>query len=113
MTVRRDNGRLFNARQNAIIISGGRQGCQGRSVESLDDQPDAEQQFPKELRDSRDDLPPAPCLDDPEEHADPRSDDQGTADEPQHGHSPWNESGGVHQVAQDQPVPYADDEAGS
>src|SRR5829696_10288882 len=54
-----------------------------------------------------------PCLDDPEQHADPRSDDQGTADEPQHGHGPWHESGGVHQVAQQQPLPHADKEAGS
>ncbi len=52
-------------------------------------------------------------LDDPEQDADDPSDEQGTGDEPQHGHAPWHESGAVHQVAQNQPVPDADDEAGS
>src|SRR4051812_33311116 len=56
---------------------------------------------------------PPPCLDDPEQDGDSRGDDQGTADEPQHCHRPWHKSGGVHQVAQYQPVADADDEAGS
>src|SRR5215210_2422698 len=75
-----------------------------RWIESPHDRPDAERQLPEELRHGRDALQRPPCLDDPEQHADPRSDDQGAADEPKHGHAPWNESGAVHQVAENQPV---------
>src|SRR5918994_3399678 len=111
-TVRRDDGGLVNARQNAII-GGGRHGSQGRFIETLDDEPDAKRQLPNELREGREDLPHRAYLDDPEYRGDPRRHDQRTADESQHGQAPGHESGGVHQVAQTQPVPYADYEAGS
>ena len=52
-----------------------------------------------------------PCLDDPEQDADPRSDDQGTTDEPKHGHGPRYQVRPVHQVAQYKTVADADDEA--
>ena len=50
-------------------------------------------------------------LADVKQHGDPRSAQQGTCDEPQYGHAPWHQAGPVHQVAQDQPVPDADNEA--
>src|SRR5215203_2554543 len=84
-----------------------------RWIESPHSEPDAKRQLPKELRDGRDILHHTPCLDDPEQDGDTRSDDQRTADEPQHGHGPRHQGGTVHQVAQHQPVPDADDEAGS
>ena len=53
----------------------------------------------------------AAFVDDVEHHGDPRNADQRTSDEPQHGHASRNEAGPVHQVAQDQPVSDADNEA--
>jgi hypothetical protein len=40
-----------------------------------------------------------------------RKADQGASDKPQHGHASRNEAGPIHQVAQDQPVSDADNEA--
>ena len=37
---------------------------------------------------------------------------QRACDEPQHGQGSWHQAGSVHQVAQQEPVPHADDEAG-
>src|SRR5215207_3370201 len=50
-------------------------------------------------------------LDDVEQHGDPGSAEQGTSDEPQHGHAAWHQARPVYQVAQDQPIPDADNEA--
>ena len=112
MSVRRDDGGLLNARHDTIIRVG-RQGSNRRWIESLDDQPDAKRQLPQELWHDCDGLHRTALLDDPQHDGSPRSDDQGTSYEPQHGHAPWHESGGVHQVAQYQPVTDADHEAGS
>src|SRR5919112_5330246 len=112
-TVRRDDGGLLNARHNAITVGVGRQGSNCRWVESLDDQPDAKRQLPNELRDDHDAPQHRRWLEGPEQYADETGKEHGAGDEPQYGHATWNESGGVHQVAQDQPVADAHNEAGA
>ncbi len=84
-----------------------------RRPESFDGEVDAKRQLPQELRDCRNPLPRTGELEDVEQHGDPRGANQRTSDEPQHGHPPWHQAGAVHQVAQYQPVPKADNEAGS
>src|SRR5829696_2671706 len=81
-TVRRDDGGLVNARQNAII-GVGRDGSQCGWIEPLDDEPDAERRLPKGLRDRGDGCHRGNLLVEPEQDGDPRNGDQGAADEPQ------------------------------
>jgi hypothetical protein len=84
-----------------------------RGPESFKDQVNAKRRLPSDLRECRDDLPRRACLEDAEHDGDPRSADQRTSDEPQHGHPPWHQAGSVHQVAEQESVPDADNEAGS
>src|SRR5215208_8185767 len=97
-TVRRDDGGLVNARQNAIIRVG-IQGSNCRWIESLDDEPDAKRQLPSELRDYRDGRPHGDLLVEAEQRRGRRGEGHGAADQSQHGQVPWNESGAIHQVA--------------
>src|SRR3984957_16319213 len=83
----------------------------GRRLESLDHEVDAQRQLPEDLRDRRDELRCGAWLDDVEQHGGPRDDDQRTSDQAQDRHAPRHEAGAVHQVTQDQPVPDADDPA--
>jgi hypothetical protein len=39
--------------------------------------------------------------------------EQGAADEPQHGHTAWHETRAIHQVTQQHPVPDASKDAGT
>ena len=78
----------------------------------LDDEPDAERELPDELREDPDHLPHGARLDDPEHRGGRIRTQHRTRDEPQHGQAPRHQAGSVHQVAQQHPVPDADDEAG-
>jgi hypothetical protein len=97
----------------ALARSGisGSTGQDRRGLESFDHEVDAKRQLPDEFRDCRDDLRCGARLEDVEQHSGPRGDDQRTSDEPQDRHAPRYEARSVHQVAQDQPVPDADDPA--
>src|SRR5918994_2294372 len=83
-TVRRDDGGLVNARQNAII-GAGRQGSNCGWIESLDDQPDAKRQLPNELRDDHEAPQHGARLEDPEQDAHETGEEHGAGYEPQQG----------------------------
>jgi hypothetical protein len=112
MSVRRDDGGLLNARHDTIIRVG-RQGSNRRCIESLDDQPDAKPQLPNELRDDHEAPQRGRRLEDPEQDGHETGEEHGAGYEPQNGHAPWHQARAVHQVAKNQPVADADDEAGS
>jgi hypothetical protein len=80
-------------------------------LEAFDQEIDAKGQLPKELRGCRDALHRRASPDDVHHDRDSRKADQRASEEPRHGQASRNESGLVHQVAQDQPVSNADNEA--
>ena len=82
-------------------------------IESLHNEPDAKTQLPNELRDDHEAPQHRHWLEDPEQYADETSEEHRTNDESQQGHAPGHQARAVHQVAQYQPVPDADDEARS
>ena len=82
-------------------------------LEPLDDGVDAERQLPDELRDGRDGLRRAAFVDYVEHHPEPRNADESASDESQYRQASRHEAGPVHQVAKDQPVPDAENEAGT
>src|SRR5829696_7447256 len=93
-------------------FSGIRRG-DGRRLEPLDDEVDPERQLPQELRDRGDGCRQGDLLEDPEQHGDKRHDEQGTADEPQHGHAAGHEAGAINKVAEQDPIAEGGQEAGT
>src|SRR4051812_13542974 len=82
-------------------------------LEALERQVDADRRLPDDLRDREQELRRPGGLEGAEHHGDPRQAQQRAADEPEHRQPAWQQAGGVHQVAEDQSVADADDEAGA
>ena len=60
--------------------------------------------LPRRFRESPERCRRGAVLEGAEEDGDPRNEDQGAADEPQHGHTPGDKAGLIHQIAEQQPV---------
>src|SRR6187399_573665 len=73
--------------------------------EAPDGAVDAEERLPDDLRDDREPRNDAARVPPVEEHAEAPEQEERPSDHSEPGHAPWNETGAVHQVAEDQSVP--------
>ena len=97
-----------------ISITGGGSLEDGRWLEPLDDRIDPERKLPHDLRDCHDRLRRAASRGiTSSTTASPVMSDKRPSDEPQHRQASRHQAGPVPRVAMDQPVPDADDEAGT